>query len=45
MRNDEVLVHNEFVDVVPTFLCALNMFELELIFPPSFMHLIIMLHA
>ena len=39
MRNVEVMMHNEFVDVVPTFLCCIELIDVELMFPPIFMHL------
>jgi len=39
MRNVFALKHNEFVDVVPTFLLYFKFFEVELMLPPMFMNL------
>uniref|UniRef100_M1DD75 Uncharacterized protein n=1 Tax=Solanum tuberosum TaxID=4113 RepID=M1DD75_SOLTU len=38
MRNVEVFMHNGFVDVVPTSLCCTEYIEMELMFPPCFVH-------
>lgn len=39
MRNIELMMHNEFVDVVSTFLLCFEPMNVELIFPPMFMNL------
>lgn len=38
MINAEVLRHNEFEDVVPTFLCFIEHIDAELMLPPNFVH-------
>jgi len=45
MRNVDVLVHNEFVDVVPTFLLCFELIDVELMFPPMICAFFMMLHT